>query len=141
VAIQTTYSVPDRLNEIEQEVKALRFDLEAKHMKPGPAGQSIRGEKGESIVGPTGPAGRDASPSKIPGPPGERGSQGLKGDTGSIGPAGPDSAAVLADARAEIAAIHAEFSDLKLQIQAVHDQNKQADAYLEFLRARVAARK
>jgi hypothetical protein len=140
VAIKTKYSVHDRLDEIEQETKALRVDLDNKHMKPGPAGQSIRGEKGDSIVGPAGRDGRDGKDSTVPGPvsrvPGPAGPKGV----GERGPAGPDSAAVLESALAQISKIRDEFADLKLVVNAIHEQNKQADEYIAFLRAKAAAK-
>jgi hypothetical protein len=136
MALKTVYAVHGRLDEVEREIKALRVDLENKHLVQGPPGPSIRGDRGESIVGPAGKDGRDGSPSTIPGPPGERGSIGLRGDIGPQGYPGQDTAAVLADARALLALVRAEFADLKLVVTAIHDQNRQVDAYLAFLRAK-----
>lgn len=57
--------------------------------RPGPQGDSLRGERGSP--GPQGPKG-ERGPEGPPGPPGARGAQGLvgpKGDQGERGPEGP----------------------------------------------------
>jgi hypothetical protein len=110
-----------------------------RHGRDGLDGRNgLDGAQGK--IGPTGVGLPGVAGTGIPGPPGLN----IKGDKGEPGAAstvpGPDSAVVLAEARVQIAAIRAEFADLKLQIQAVHEQNRQADAYLEFLRARRVAR-
>jgi len=99
----------------------------------GPAGP--RGERGEA-----GPAGRDG----LTGPAGTKGSVGPAGPRGEIGPQGhPGISAVevLAEARAEIAATRAELSSLRLTVQGLLDMNTKASEYIEWLRARAAARK
>lgn len=106
--------------------------------------QPPRGEKGET--GPaglsiTGPAGRDGKDGRDGvGYAGRDGMHGTNGKDGKDGAPGPDSAAVLAETRAELEAVRREFADLKLVVNAIYDQNRQAKDYIEFLRARVAAR-
>jgi hypothetical protein len=111
----------------------------ARNGKDGKDGQSIRGERGEP--------GRDGVccckeglDSTVPGPRGEVGPAGV-GKQGPQGPPGTDTATVLADARAELAAVRAEFADLKLVVTAIHGQNKQCSEYISFLKARSDARK
>jgi hypothetical protein len=110
----------------------------ARNGRDGKDGLSIKGEPGRT--GPAGRDGKDGLNSVVPGPIGPVGPAGA-GQPGPQGPAGADSATVLADARAEIATLRAEFANLKLVVNAIHDQNRQADSYIEFLRARSAARK
>ena len=38
--------------------------------------------------------------------------------------------------RAELATVRAEFADLKLVVNAIHEQNRQGDAYIAYLRAK-----
>src|ERR1019366_2258761 len=85
--------------------------------------QPPRGEKGE-----TGPAGLSIK--------GDAGRDGKDGKDGNDGAPGPDSAAVLASTRAELANVLAKFEDLKLVVNAIHAQNKQAAGYIEYLRAK-----
>lgn len=98
-----------------------------------------------TVPGPRGPAGLDGAPgvngkdSTVPGPAGAVGPVGPRGE-GERGPAGPDTATVLADARAEIAAFRAEVASLKLTLQGLADRDKLTGLYMEFLRARAAAR-
>jgi hypothetical protein len=110
-----------------------------RHGKDGIDGRDgAKGDPGRAAVGIQGPPGRDAV--GIQGPPGIN----VKGDKGDRGEAstvpGPDTSTVLAAARAEIAAIHAEFADLKLTVQAIHEMNRQADEYIAYLKAKVATR-
>jgi hypothetical protein len=120
----------------------------------GPRGQ--KGEKGDSIVGATGPKGETivgpkgdrgekgdkGDPSTVPGPKGDKGDRGesvvgphgLKGDRGERGPAGAD-----ADNSA-IAAMRKEVAEVKLMLQGMLDMNTKAGEYIEFLKAKVAAR-
>jgi hypothetical protein len=110
----------------------------AKHGRDGRDGVSIKGDPGPAVVGIQGPPGRDAV--GIQGPPGIN----VKGERGDIGPRGfpgPDTATLLADARAEIDAIHAEFKDLKLVVKAIYDANTQAHQYIEYLKAKIETRK
>jgi hypothetical protein len=109
-----------------------------RHGKDGKDGISIKGEPGRDAVGIQGPPGRDAV--GIQGPPGIN----VKGERGDIGPRGfpgPDTAAVLADARAEIAALRSEFANLSLQVLAIREANTHAANYIEFLKAKVESRK
>lgn len=106
-----------------------------------PARDGKDGKDGIGTQGERGPAGRDGvcvckkgCDSTVPGPRGEVGPAGGVGQTGPQGPAGPDTATVLADARAELAAVRAEFADLKLVVTAIHGQNKQCSEYIDFLR-------
>jgi hypothetical protein len=108
-----------------------------------------KGEKGDTVVGPAGPQGppgKDGKDSTIPGPPGPKGDKGsdaprpqveaFRGPKGDQGPAGKDG-----DAGQEVAALNARMAALESTVQALLDMNKQASAYIEFLRARAAARR
>jgi len=135
------YGIHDRVAALESEVNGIRIDLDNKLVRPGPAGPSgPQGVKGDSCVGPAGRDGRDGKDSTIPGPvstvPGPAGPKGV----GERGPAGADSAAVLQAVRAELATTHKEFEDLKLVVNAIYEQNKQASGYIEYLRSLAAAR-
>lgn len=110
-----------------------------RHGKDGIDGRDgAKGEPGRDAVGIQGLPGRDAV--GIQGLPGIN----IKGDKGDRGEAstvpGPDTSTVLAAARAEIASLHAEFADLKLQVRAIREMNTQADSYIEYLKAKVATR-
>jgi hypothetical protein len=47
----------------------------------------------------------------------------------------------LAESNDAIAAVRQEFADLKLVVNAIYDQNRHAKDYIEYLKAKVAARK
>ncbi len=133
--IKTKYTIHDRLDEIEKEVKALRFDLEQKHMRPGPQGDSIRGEKGDTVVGPAGRDGKNGVDAV-----GLPGTNGVNGRNGIDGLPGPDTIAVLAEARSEIATIRSQFASLKQDFEtlslAFTTSSKKNAEYIEFLRAK-----
>jgi hypothetical protein len=110
-----------------------------RHGRDGADG--AQGPKGE-----TGPAGQAAQcqcktglDSVVPGPRGFTGPS-IKGDTGDRGPAGPDTRAAIAAANSAVSALRTEFDELKLKIEVIWSQNKQTSDYLEFLRAKRAAR-
>jgi hypothetical protein len=105
---------------------------------PGP-----QGLPGASIVGPRGERGQPGADSEVPGPEGKRGfpgPQGVQGPQGLQGPPGVDSAALLAEARSEIAALRCEVQQLTTIIQGLVDESKTRGAYIEFLKARSTAR-
>ena len=66
---------------------------------------------------------------------------GANGKDGKGGGPGPDSAAVLAETRAELETVRREFAELKLVVNAIYDQNRQTKDYIEYLRAKTAARR
>lgn len=111
-----------------------------RHGKDGRDAVSVKGERGERGEASTvpGPAGRNGIDGSI-------GAVGLRGERGERGEAsvvpGHDSAFVLADTLAAISKIHGEFEALKLVVEAIHGQNKQVDDYLNYLRAKRAAKK
>jgi hypothetical protein len=98
-------------------------------------------QKGER--GPAGPAGRDGKDSTVPGPPGANGPQGasVKGDRGERGTIGPDTAEAIAGALAAVDDLRREVAEVKLENQALRDMNTKARDYVDFLRARVEARR
>lgn len=105
-----------------------------RHGKDGAAGKDgekgergERGPAGESIVGPQGPQG-----ASVIGPQGAS----VKGDRGDRGPCGPDTAEAIAESVAAVAALRSEFADLKLVVEAIHGQNKQADEYIAYLKSK-----
>jgi hypothetical protein len=107
----------------------------AKHGRDGKDGvgtKGERGERGEASVTP-GPAGRNGIDGSI-GAVGLRGERGERGEASTVH--GLDSAQVLLAARTEIAAIHKAFEDLKLIVTAIHDQNRQVNDYLNYLRSK-----
>jgi hypothetical protein len=98
-----------------------------------------RGLKGDSIVG---PAGRDGTNGRDGvGYPGVNGTNGRDGRDGAPG---PDSAAVLAQARSEINTLRTSFTSLKHDFEtlslAFTTSSKKNAEYIEFLKARIAAR-
>jgi len=101
---------------------------------PGPAGN-------DSIVpGPQGTAGRDGRDG-AQGPPGvgkqgDPGPQGKRGDDGKPGRDGKDG-----DAGKAVAELKNEIQSLKATVNALLDMNKRAGEYIEWLRARAAARR
>jgi hypothetical protein len=132
---RTKYQVAGRLDDLEKAVGRLEFDLKQVQLKPGPPGESVQGPKGER-----GPAGNNAvckCLSPVPGPV-VVGPQGLsiKGDRGERGPAGvnaPDQTSAITDLSKQVAALTAI-------INGIADREKNTGQYLEFLRARAAAR-
>jgi len=46
----------------------------------------------------------------------------------------------LAESNEQLAAVRREFADLKLVVNAIHEQNRQGDQYINFLRQKAAAR-
>lgn len=96
-----------------------------------------KGERGACGEASTVPGPKGDKGDTVKGDKGDRGGRGEKGDT----VVGPDSFAVLAEARAELGTVRREFADLKLIVDAVYQQNSQAKDYIEWLRAKVAARR
>jgi hypothetical protein len=47
----------------------------------------------------------------------------------------------LAESNDTLAAVRKEFADLKLVVTSIHDQNRQADEYMQWLKERAAARR
>jgi hypothetical protein len=102
---------------------------------PGPIGpQGAAGQKGER--GATGAAGRDGT--------GLLGPQGRPGIDGKDSVANPERIANLetaaSDLRAENEARKKEIAELKASFQAIVDMNEKASQYMEWLRAKAAAR-
>jgi hypothetical protein len=136
------YNLHSRVQEVEVAVsnaltEAKRAHERLDHQPPrgekgatGPAGPSIRGDAGRDGV--NGKDGRDAV--------GVNGHHGTNGRDGKDGAAGPDSAAVLAATRAELANVLKQFGDLKLQVEGVRSMMTQGADYIQYLRAKSAAR-
>jgi hypothetical protein len=101
------------------------------------AAPAVKGERGPVGIGRDGRDGKDAV--------GIAGKNGVNGRDGRDGCAGPDSAAVLAEARAEISAMHSKFAalraDFDLLSHAFTSASEKTSDYLEFLKSRVAARR
>jgi len=143
MATASVYKTQTRLTEVERiaaealnqsKIAHQRLDrLPAPTTTPVPGPKGERGPKGEAstVPGPQGPKG-----DTIVGPAGIRGEKGEKGDAA----VGPDTAAVLADARAQLDSLRQEVEVLKLVVEAIHGQNKQCDEYINFLRAKTAAK-
>jgi hypothetical protein len=107
-----------------------RQPLQGERGATGPAGISIKGDAGRDGV--NGKDGRDAV--------GVNGHHGTNGRDGKDGAPGPDSAAVLAETRAELANVLRQFADLKLQVEGVRSMMTQGADYIQYLRAKSAAR-
>ena len=113
-----------------------------RHGRDGKDGKD--GNKGER--GPRGDKGDTGEPSKIPGPAGPPGPAGEKGST-VRGPQGRDTAAALAQWLHTVSAVNARCdaveksnADLRATVNALLDQNKRGAEYIEYLRAKTAAR-
>jgi len=143
MATASVYKTQTRLSEVERLAADARQQAKLAHERldrlPAPTSTPVAGPKGER--GPRGEASTVPGPKgdkgdSIVGPAGIRGEKGEKGDT----VVGPDTAAVLADARAALESLRAEFADLKLVVNAIYEQNKQAAGYIEYLRAKRTAK-
>jgi hypothetical protein len=137
------FTLAGRVTEVEvvagNALTAARQALEQLKLQP-PRGE--KGETGPQGLSITGPAGRDG----VDGRPGRdavgvNGSNGRDGKDGAVGATGPDSAAVLVDARREIAELKAAVAAQQLIVNAIYDQNRQAKDYIEFLKQKVEKRK
>jgi len=141
-ATVTKHNMTGRVTEIERARSQFSnahnalADAVANLPKPEPPAPPQKGERGSK-----GDAGRDGRDGKDGvGLPGRNGTNGRDGKDGAPGAAGPDSAAVLAETRAELETVRREFADLKLVVNAIYEQNKQGAGYIEYLRAKTAAR-
>jgi hypothetical protein len=143
MATASVYKTQTRLSEVERLAADARQQAKLAHERldrlPAPTSTPVAGPKGER--GPRGEASTVPGPKgdkgdSIVGPAGIRGEKGEKGDT----VVGPDTAAVLADARAQLDSLRQEVEVLKLVVEAIHGQNKQCDEYINFLRAKTAAK-
>jgi hypothetical protein len=143
MANASVYKTQNRLTEVERiaaealnqsKIAHQRLDrLPAPTTTPVPGPKGERGQRGEAstVPGPQGPKG-DA----VVGPAGIRGEKGERGDT----VVGPDTAAVLADTRAALETLRQQVADIALQCKALRDMNVKAGEYIEYLKAKVAAR-
>lgn len=139
----TKYNMAGRVDDFIKVAEKALFEAGRAHERldklptPEPPAAPQKGERG-----PVGRDGHDGKDSTVPGPSGPPGpaGQSIKGDRGERGPAGPDTTEAIADVRAELAVVRAENADLKFQFQTIREMLEKGTNYLEYLRARVAAR-
>jgi hypothetical protein len=109
----------------------------AKHGRDGKDGVGTKGERGER-----GADGKDGSPGKDGvGHVGAVGPQGRSGKDCECKTAIAEQLIVrleqkLAESNDTLATVRREFADLALIVKAIHGQNKQADEYVAYLRAK-----
>lgn len=132
-----------RLEEVE--VVAHGAASEAKRAHARLDAQPPRGETG--ATGPKGDAGPAGGDSTVPGPQGVKGDS-IVGPVGPVGPkgdtvVGPDSAAVLAETRAELATLRALVGSMRAEFdllsRAFTSSSQKSLDYLDFLRAKTEA--
>ena len=139
MALSGKYGFNERLHAVEQvanaaleTAKAAQRIAESKQ-QTGAVGPM--GPKGDSIVG---PAGKDAAPANA-GRDGI-GINGCPGRDGKNGAPGPDTATVLAESRAEIAAMRLKFdtlaADFELLSRAFTSSSQKCADYVAFLKSR-----
>ncbi len=111
----------------------VRFDRQpprGERGETGPAGLSIKGDAGRD--------GRDGKDGV--GYAGRDGMHGSNGKDGKDGAAGPDSAAVLAETRAELANVLKQLADLTATVNGLLSRDKRSQEYIEFLRDKVRSK-
>jgi hypothetical protein len=141
----TKYQVNGRLDDLEKAVGRLEFDLKQIVLKPGPAGESVQGPKGER-----GLAGKDAVCKCVNGRDG-RDAVGIQGPAGRPG---KDCVCRTEIAEARLAAVEQKIESLLHKndelvfangclttlVTGMLDMNMKGGLYIDFLRARSAAR-
>jgi|ERR1017187_6564649 hypothetical protein len=110
-----------------------RFDRLPPKGDPGATGP--KGDPGRDGIGTPGRDGINAV-----GHPGATGLQGPKGNPGQDGRNAPSIDELLAASRADMAALRAEYAEIKLMLQGFCDINKKAGDYITWLRQRAEAR-
>jgi hypothetical protein len=140
---RSVYTVHRRLDVLESNVNEALQSAKSAHArldvapKVGPAGErGLKGDAGRDAVSIPGRNGKDST---VPGPAGRDGAT-IVGPAGRDGRNAPSIDELLATSRADMAALRAEYAEIKLMLQGFCDINKKAGDYITWLKQRAEAR-